>query len=221
MTHDRLAGRRPLALALLVIVIGVAIGGYVTVPPGGRRSLAEFDASRLADLELRMWQAYYAKQNVRLFALLVTMLREQYHYSWAVAGREAFHLARAAATFGNARSDYEQVLPDLETGYATAQRWLAAPFDPRAVARAELAWWVARRIPGQNNPDHVGDLIADESAMLYAVPRDDVMHAARLRAEAAARRDAHATAPDWTTIGRLLDQSYAELHHAVGKRASA
>jgi hypothetical protein len=114
--------------------------------------MKQFEPARLAHLELRMWQAYYAKQNVRLFALLVEMLREQYHYSWATAVREAFHLARAAATFGNARSDYEGVLPDLESAYTTAQRWERASFDPNAVAHAELAWWVARRIPGQNSP---------------------------------------------------------------------
>ncbi len=50
-----------------------------------------------------MWQAYYAKERARLFALLVTLLHEQYHYSWATATLEGFHLARAAATFGDLR----------------------------------------------------------------------------------------------------------------------
>ena len=37
-----------------------------------------FDPDRLADLEVRMWQAYYAKERSRLVGLLVTMLHEQY-----------------------------------------------------------------------------------------------------------------------------------------------
>src|SRR5262245_17179527 len=110
-----------------------------------------FSPARLADLELRMWQADYAKERARLLGLLVTTLREQYRYSWATATREAFHLARAAATFSDLQGDYEQVLPDLEAAYATAKSWLGAGFDPKAVARAELAWWVARRTPGQNS----------------------------------------------------------------------
>lgn len=110
----------------------------------------------MADLELRMWQAYYAKERVRLFALLVTMLHEQNHYSWATATREGFHLARAAATFGDARAHYEIVLPDLENAYGIAKNWLHAGFDPRAVARAEFAWWVARRIWGFLPARHVG-----------------------------------------------------------------
>jgi hypothetical protein len=207
---------RPRRTAVLIIVGVVALGTYAaTSAPSGPRSLREFDANRLADLELRMWQAYYAKENVRLFGLLTTLLREQYRYSWVIATREGFHLARAAATFGNARSNYDVVLPDLEAAYSTAHHWLRAGFDPNAVARAELAWWVARRIPGRNSPAQVGELIADEYALLYEVPRMKVLKAAMLRAEAAALRDAQAGQPDWAAIRRLLIESYAALDAAV------
>jgi len=170
-----------------------------------------FNPDRLADLEVGMWQAYYAKERVRLFALLATMLHEQYRYSWATATVEAFHLARAAARFGDLRGGYDVVLPDLEAAYSTAKSWTGAGFDPRAVARAELAWWIARRIPGQNSPEQIGDLIADQYALLYETDRRKVLNAARLRAEAAALRDAEAQHPDWETIGRLLQQSYRDL----------
>jgi hypothetical protein len=203
----------------LAIVIVVAIAGYAAVAaPSGPRSIRSFNPNRLADLELRMWQAYYAKQNVRLFGLLVALLREQYRYSWATATREGFHLARAAATFGNARSNYEVVLPDLEAAYETARDWLHASFDPKAVAKSELAWWVQRRVPGDNSPARVGGLIADEYAMLYEAPRESVLKAAVLRAEAGALRDAQAAQPDWERIHRLLQESYVALEAAVGSR---
>jgi hypothetical protein len=177
--------------------------------------MRHFNPDRLADLELRMWQAYYAKERVRLFGLLVTMLHEQYRYSWATATREAFHLARAAARFGDLRGNYDVVLPDLEAAYATARSWLHAGFDPRTVAHAELAWWVARRLPGENDPTHVGSLIADEYALLYETNRESVLTAARLRAEAAALRDSQARSPDWDTIASLLQRSYRELFAAL------
>jgi hypothetical protein len=203
--------------ALIVTMVLVA-GAYLLVAaPAERGSMRQFEPSRLANLETRMWQAYYQKQNVRLFSLLVVMLREQYHYSWVVAYREAFHLARAAATFGNATSNYEQVLPDLVSAYTTVRDWEGSLFDPGAVARAELAWWVARRVPGQNAPEHVGELIADEYAQLYAVPRPAVLNAGVLRAQAGALRDAEARAPDWTVIEGLLVQSYSDLHHALNQ----
>ena len=201
-----------IAVGLLVVA---TIGYQLAVSAPGPRSLRRFDPDRTADLELRMWQAYYAKENVRLFGLLVTMLREQYHYSWATAVAEGYHLARAAATFGNARANYEVVLTDLEAAYSTARNWLHAGFDPREVARAELAWWVARRIPGEDGPDHVGSLMAEEYALLYEVPRPLVTRAAILRARAGALRDRQASRPDWDTIGRLLRDSYRDLRLAL------
>jgi len=196
----------------VVVAIVAAFGlSFALTPPRGPRSMRQFQPGRLADLEVRMWQAYYAKERVRLFTLLTTMLREQYHYSWAGATVEAFHLARAAATFSDLEGGYDVVLPDLEAAYSTAKSWLGAGFDPRAVARAELAWWIARRIPGQNSPEQVGALIADEYALLYETRRESVASAARLRAEAAALRDGQAQHPDWDAIGRLLRQSYRDL----------
>jgi len=205
---------RTLRLAIAAGLVAFVLA-FALTPPSGPRSMREFNPTRLADLELRMWKAYYAKERARLFGLLVTMLREQYRYSWATATREAFHLARAASTFGDLKGDYEQVLPDLEAGYATAKAWLDAGFDSRAVAQAELAWWVARRIPGQNSAEQVGQLIAREYALLYETSAERVAPAALLRATAAKMRDEQAAQPDWDRIGRLLEQSYRELHAAL------
>jgi hypothetical protein len=201
--------------AVGVLVVAAFVGALVLTPPRGARSMRQFDPARLASLEVRMWQAYYSQERTRLFALLVTMLRDQYHYSWAVAATEAFHLARAASTFASLRDRYEVVLPDLEAAYARAKQWTNASFDERAVARAELAWWVARRAPGQNSAEQVGRLIAQEYALLYETSPEAVGTAALLRAQAAALRDAQASAPDWDRIGRLLRDSYAELAIAL------
>jgi hypothetical protein len=209
---SRLRARRGL---VAVAILAAFASAFVLTPPRGARSMREFNPPRLADLEVRMWQAYYAKQRTRLFALLVTLLHEQYHYSWATATVEGFHLARAAATFGDLRGGYDVVLPDLEAAYAKTKSWMHADFDPRAVAHAELAWWVARRVPGQNSPEQIGGLIADEYALLYETTRARVERSALLRAQAAALRDAQAGQPDWDRIGRLLLQSYSELRSVL------
>jgi hypothetical protein len=203
---------RPRHWIAAVIALVAAVALYaLTAAPAGPRSLREFDPDRMADLELRMWQAYYAKENGRLFALLVTMLREQYHYSWLQATREGYHLARAAATFGNARSNYDVVLPDLERAYATAKSWTGAGVDPAAIARLELDWWVARRTPGRDSPEQVGAIMADEYALLYEAPRPAVLQAAVLRARAGRLRDETAQNPDWNSVGQLLQESYRSL----------
>jgi hypothetical protein len=208
--------RRRLLLSALVLAAGLS--AFAVMPPGGARSMRQFDPVRMADLELAMWQAYYAKDRLRLFALLVTMLHEQYHYSWALASREAFHLARAAATFAGLDRHYETVLPDLEQAYGQARDWMHAGFDANAVARAELAWWVARRVPQQNSAENVGRLIAEEYALLYEAPVDRVARAALLRAEAARLRDEQAAEPDWEQIGGLLRESYRALLIGLNER---
>jgi len=201
---------------LLVIVLGG--GWYVaTAPASDEVSIADFDPYRLADLELRMWQAYYERDTPRLFRLLVVSLREQYDLSWFHAMSAAFDLAQAASTFAELQSDYQSVLPDLESAYTTTRDWLDAGFDPADVARAELAWWVARRTPGKNSPQQVGALIADEYAMLYEVRRALVLRAGVLRAEAAALRDRQAQNPDWNRIATMLVGSYSELYTALNR----
>ena len=102
----------------------------------------------------------------------------------------------------------------------TARRWLSAGFDPGRVAKAELAWWVARRTKGQNDPENVGRLIAEAYALLYEAPFDDMLKPGLLRAEAAAMRDEQAAAPDWPAIGRLLTESYRQLHANLSKAAA-
>ena len=85
--------RRRRWLAGVAVVLLVAVG-FSFVPPSGPRSLRVFDPDRTADLELDMWQAYYDKRNVRLFADLVTLLHEQNRYSWATARTLRFRRSR-------------------------------------------------------------------------------------------------------------------------------
>ena len=86
------------------------------------------------------------------------------------------------------------------------------------MAKAELAWWVARRTPGENNPRQVGNLIAVEYGLLYETEPGVVNDSAQLRAQAAALRDAQSAAPDWDEVGRLLTESYVALHAAVARQ---
>ncbi|HEY2743225.1 MAG TPA: hypothetical protein VGL86_01325 [Polyangia bacterium] len=224
------AQRRGRPRVIVAIVVLAAIYWAVAVrAPSGTRSIRAFDADRLAELELGMWQAYYAKEKFRLFRLLVVMLREQYHYSWQEAVIAAYHLARAASTFGDATGDYDRVLPDLEAGYKIARDWTGASFDPAAVARAELSWWTARRDPasglGAAKNRVVSERMIDLYTLLYGEPRERVGESARLRVEAADLRDRGADAAragaedgvDWKGVSYLLHQSYRSLHDAVAE----
>jgi hypothetical protein len=205
-----------------IVTIAALLAGYaifVHTPPGPR-SLREFDPDRVADLEVGMWQAYYTKENMRLFTLLTVMLREQYRYTWARAATEGFYLARPAARFAVMTGGYDAVLPDLERAYAIAKDWTGARYDPGAVARAELAWWVARRDPATSSVDNVGRLIAESYAAFYEVPAERVASAGRLRAEAGDLRDQGGPLADWPRVTELLHRSYRDLHTALHGNAS-
>ena len=113
------------------------------------------------------------------------------------------------------RDGYETVLPDLERAYAIQRDWFDAGYDPAAVARAELAWWVARRVPGQDSPEHVGALIAEENALdLRRVARAG---ACRIRTQSACgqAQDQGGDQADWTTVRDFLRQSFRALHSSV------
>jgi len=201
-----------------LIVAAIILYAAVIDTPAGERDVRRFDADRTAARELDMWKAYYEKRNVALFSGLVAQTRETYRCSWWKAARIAFYLARAAATFGSLRSDYEQVLPDLEKGYGLARDWLGARYDVPSIARAELAWWVARRVPGQDSPEQVGALIADLNAQFYDVPRDRVLEASVLRARAGKLRDQGGVNADWAEVARLLLASYRSLYAGVSRQ---
>jgi hypothetical protein len=205
---------RLLVTGALLLALGAVYAAFIAAP-SGPRSLRVFDPDRVADLEIDMWQAYYAHQNLRLFRGLVTSLHEQNRYPWAKAMTAGYRLARAAAAFADLRSNYEQVIPDLEKAYTITRDWTRSTFEPGAVARAELAWWVARRVPGQDSPEQVGKLIAAENALIYDVPADRVLHASVLRARAGRLRDEGGARADWPAVSTLLHQSYRELHAAL------
>jgi hypothetical protein len=68
--------RRSTRVVVVLLVIASFGLAFALTPPRGARSLRVFDAERLASLETRMWQAYYARERARLFGLLVALLHE-------------------------------------------------------------------------------------------------------------------------------------------------
>jgi len=189
----------------------------------GSRWGRDFDPDQLAQLEMRMWKAYYRHQPGRLFVLLVQTLRAQAQVSWLRALRASLLLTRAAAGFARSTGDYERFPTDIGRGYRTLG--LPAHVDVEAVARHELRWWVVRRELGLAAGEAAGDAITDLYAALYDIPRVQVAEAGRLRGLAAEVRDRGANAdPEgpkargaayWPEVARLLRDSYRSLSAAL------
>src|SRR5262245_29857477 len=102
----RASPRRIAGIAVLALAAVAAYALFVSTP-SRPRDVRAFDPDAMATREVEAWKAYYDKRNVALFVDLVTMTRDTYRCSRALAVRIAFHLARAAATFGNLRDHYD------------------------------------------------------------------------------------------------------------------
>lgn len=194
----------------------------------GSRWGRDFDPDDLANLETRMWKAYYRRQPARLFVLLIQALRAQARVSWPRAFLASLLLTRAAAGFARSSGAYERFAPDIVRGYRTLG--LPDHVDVEAVARHELRWWVVRREHGLSAGTAAGEAITDLYAALYDLPREQVAEAGRLRGMAAEVRDRGATDdPDgpagpgrsyWPEVARLLRNSYRSLRAALDAEPS-
>lgn len=185
-------------------------------------ALYTFDAEAVAWLETRMWEAYYARQDARLFLLLVRLVRSQFGLSTQAAVRVALRWARPAMRFARMRDHYEAVIPDIAAAYATIRDLSGAAFDPADVAVKELRWWVVHRHPTETGLDGLTNAIAALYAAVYRVPEAAVRAAARLRAEACIVSDMGRErvgvrgASYWREVHALLRHSYHSLRAAVG-----
>ncbi|KPL09102.1 hypothetical protein AMJ85_07210 [candidate division BRC1 bacterium SM23_51] len=205
---------RNLALALVLLAVAAVIVGHVR-----RRGPRRFDSDRIAAAETRMWQAYYSGDSATLGRELVALLRGQFGLSSRNAMEVGKDLARATLAFQSLGGDYERhVLPPLERAYARLKAATDGAWDPAAAAHAELDWWVARRTPGRDSPQHVGRAIARLYTILYGESNADIERAGLLRAQAAHLRDASARAGkgcDWNEVQRILEESYRSLRQGL------
>ena len=175
-----------------------------------------FNADKVAQAETRMWQAYYAGNRVQLGLELISMLRNQYGMSLLEAKETAELLVSSAMDFRSSKGNYENIaLGDLTEAYRLIKRTSGRSFDPEEAARAELAWWVVRRTPGQDSAEQVGEKIAELYAILCGSDHPSLLTAGVLRAKAAELRDSGGENADWLRVEDLLKESYRELNKAM------
>jgi hypothetical protein len=183
--------------------------------------LYTFDADAVAWLETRMWEAYYAKQDARLFLLLIRLVARQFGLPWTRALTIALMLARPAMRFARTREHYEAVIPDIAAAYARLQTECSSSFDADEVAARELQWWIVHRHPSEAGEEGLTDAIAALYSAVYRLPVSTMREAARLRAQAAIVSDDGRErygvrgAPYWHDVGILLQRSYRVLKAAV------
>lgn len=202
--------RKFLLVLLVLLLIGAGVLAWLAL------ARPAYDPVEVGKAETRMWKAYYGGNRTQLGILLVQLLRKQYGLRPLEAKEIGELLASSAMTFKAARGQYEEkVMPDLTRAYRGIQEATGVPFDPVEVARAELAWWVARRTPGQDSAEQIGQKIGQLYATLYGGDHPAFHEAGMLRARAARLRDEGAAKADWAAVEVLLIASYTALGEAM------
>ncbi|MDZ4815977.1 MAG: hypothetical protein SGI71_06885 [Verrucomicrobiota bacterium] len=176
-------------------------------------NLFAFDPGLVAKSETNQWKAYYEKQPLLLLVELASTLQNQFGLNEKDAGAVAQLFMHAAMGFRTSSLDKKTIQVELMAGYNIIQKASGLNFDPAEVARAEFAWWIARRTPGQDSSEQIGRLISDLYKTIYGKSNPDIIHAAMKRAEAAHVRDSSASKgqTDWVTVEKLLVESYTSL----------
>jgi len=215
--------RRWLALFACALAI---LGGWVVrdLSANSTHDLGEFDPHEVARLETAAWRAYYAHERLRLFTVMVELLRRQYRMPFWRSAAAAYYAAHAAVVFqpGHDRAEYERAMPDLVGLFALVHKGSETDFPIGSVARLELEWWIVHRERAQHPAGDLERALANVQAAVFQRPEALFEEHAKARADAMTMRDMRAEAgvvseDDWRSIAQLLDHSWVSLRTAVAR----
>ncbi|KAF0249080.1 MAG: hypothetical protein FD167_1520 [bacterium] len=181
-------------------------------------NLRKFDPVVIAQLETKMWRAYYDKKAVHLYWLLVEMLRTQNKLPFWQANLNAYRAAKAAFVFkkGQNRSDYEQATPYLVDYFNTLNTIGNLQGDANTIAKSELEWWIVHRERKAYGEEALVNAIATTTGQFYGIDPNLVKNYASARTVAMIQRDnkqeaGKVTEEDWQNIEQKLIEAYTSL----------
>lgn len=188
-----------------------------------------FDPRKVAGYEVDNYVAYYLRRWPALLKCTVGLVREAFGLPLAQALRGAYLVARAeyaAAPFPD--NDIPAAEAAMQRFYALVRR--AHPqehFDPATAARLDVRWWVIHR-ERFADPDNQAliDALADLSAHVYDAPRERMLEAARLRAQAMlisdrwVRAGSDPRSPMLAEERAVMERAYFALRHEVAQVTS-
>jgi hypothetical protein len=186
--------------------------------PSGLRS---FDPFRLADLEYRMWVAYYLRRWPHLLAASVRLLRLVFGTDLARILQGAWLMLRAVQSWAPLpENDPDGAWARLRELYGLVRLRFGHPADPARAASLELDWWRAhRRRQYAAHPAETGDELVDSVTRLYCYLFRETE--AVVRPAAVHRVQAMDLSDQWVREGCRTDSPLLPLEHAALVRAYA
>jgi hypothetical protein len=139
------------------------------VSMGSPGELRSFDPFRIADLEYRMWVAYYLRRWTHMLAASVRLLRLGFGTDLPRVLRGAWLTLRAVrlwAPFPD--NDPDGAWACMHELYALVRHRFGEPADPARAASLEIDWWRAhRQRQYASDPAETGDELVDSVTRLY------------------------------------------------------
>lgn len=188
--------------------------------------MRKFDPDKVARYEKASWDAYYDRNWLRAFWLLMQLNREQFNMSVFTAFTAALDTARASMAFAPlGREDIAKAKRFIEKFYAKARRSLNLKADAHTLAELEITYWIVHRrlaVARAKNPND-GDIEPMIRAFqnLHAALFDSTPDAQRASAEWRARaaeavdlitsKRSTDVAGDWRRIEEYLRKAYRSV----------
>jgi hypothetical protein len=212
-----------------VLAAFVAFAGLATIAPWPAATgcaSPDFNPGRITYLEKAGWEAYYDRNWLRVFALMVQMNREQFCMPLPAAVAGALDIVRASVAFAPVDNDVPAATAQLQNFYEKARRTRGLQADSQTLAALEMDYWVVHRrlaIARKQAPNHEGDIgpmvdaLAKLHAALFDAPPEAIRRSAELRAAAAKTVDqitggySADVQGDWQRIEEYLDEAYERL----------
>jgi hypothetical protein len=201
-------------------------------------------ADRIAHIETELWEAYYEREWLREFRLLVAMHSEFMGMSLPTAVASSYDAARAAMAIAPLdASDPVKARRYLGRYYAKVRRALGCTADVDDLADRELHYWVTHRAvarkrlaevaagrpvddPPLDEIEPVSDAFARLHAGLFNSTPEAMRQSGVYRAQAAAivdRISGHYSpnvASDWVRVEEYLRLAYRAIEEVVEARES-
>lgn len=183
---------------------------------------SQFDPDKVANFETAGWKAYYDRNWLRAFTLMVRLNREQFAMSWPAAVGAAVDVVRASIAFAPVENDLARTRRFLTRFYDKARRHVRLGVDAATVANLELDYWVVHRRlalerkqrPGAGDLEPLIASLQGLHAVLFDAPAEALRVSAEARAHAAEAVDRITGSysidvdADWVAVEENLRQAY-------------
>ncbi len=229
---ERRQWRRLMLTAIAVVILALALLGvrYVTAAParGPLPPIYSFSPEVVATTEQEAWAAYYNRQWLRLFHLLLQLTHTQFGlslwqslYPTSIATRAQIAFSRHGDAGGDAARYMRQY-------YEYVKGPSGGRYDPVKAAQLEVRWWVVHRHRDEYPSDHaLVEALADLDQEVFQVSREAALKAGRYRADANNLSDQwnrEGRRPDSPLLGQIREallNNYATLKAGIEEKRAA